>query len=153
MNLRPARKLAARMLNVGENRIWIDPNRLDDVAMAIRRDDIRRLIHEGAIRRVPIIGVSRARAKLLHQKRKRGLRRGPGSREGKSTAKLSKKERWMLKIRAIRRHLKKLRARRMIRPTDYRRLYRLAKGGMFDSIRRVDTYIQDQKMMKKTKRR
>lgn len=146
MNLRPARKLAARMLKVGQNRIWIDPNRLDDIAMAIRRDDIRRLVHEGAIRRLPIIGVSRARAKVTHQKRKRGMRSGPGSREGKSTAKLSKKERWMLKIRAIRRHLKKLRARRIIRPSDYRRLYRLAKGGMFDSIRRVDVYIQENKM-------
>lgn len=153
MNLRPARKLAARILNVGQNRIWIDPNRLDDVAMAIRRDDIRRLIHEGAIRRLPVIGISRARAKLVHQKRKRGLRSGPGSRKGKSMAKVSKKERWMLKIRAIRRHLKKLRARRIIRPSDYRRLYRLAKGGMFDSIRRVDTYIQDHKMKRQTKRR
>jgi len=146
MNVSPARKLAARMLNVGKNRIWIDPNRLDDVAMAIRRDDIRRLIHEGAIRRLKITGVSRARAKVLHQKRKSGMRIGPGSREGKSTAKFSRKERWMLKIRAIRRHLKKLRAHRIIRPSDYRKLYRLAKGGMFDSIRRVDVYIQENKM-------
>ncbi|MFX1562003.1 MAG: 50S ribosomal protein L19e [Promethearchaeota archaeon] len=146
MNVRPARKLAARMLNVGRNRIWIDPNRLDDVALAIRRDDIRRLIHEGAIRRRHIVGVSRARAKVLHQKRKSGMRSGPGSREGKSTAKLSKKERWMLKIRAIRRHIKKLRVQRIIRPSDYRRLYRLAKGGMFESIRRVDVYIQENKM-------
>ena len=109
MNLKPQRKLAARMLKAGQNRIWFDPNRLDDVAMAIRRDDIRRLIHEGAIRRLPITGISRGRAKAIHQKRKRGLRSGPGSREGSRTAKLSGKARWMIKIRAIRRHLKKLR--------------------------------------------
>ncbi|MFW9831077.1 MAG: 50S ribosomal protein L19e, partial [Candidatus Thorarchaeota archaeon] len=116
---------------------------------AIRRDDIRRLIHEGAIRRVPIKGISRARAKELHEKRKRGQRCGPGSRKGKSTAKVSSKERWMSKIRAIRRHIKKLRARRIIRPRDYRRLYRLAKGGVFQSIRRVDQYIQDNKMKRR----
>ncbi|MHA2428238.1 MAG: 50S ribosomal protein L19e [Candidatus Hermodarchaeia archaeon] len=151
MNVRSQRKLAARLLKIGQNRVWIDPNRLDDVAMAIRRDDIRRLIHEGAIRKLPIQGISRARAKELHEKRRRGLRRGHGSRKGKGTAKVSSKERWMAKIRAIRRHLKTLRARRIIRPRDYRRLYRLAKGGVFPSIRRVDQYIQDHKM--KTKRR
>jgi large subunit ribosomal protein L19e len=149
MNLRPQRKLAARILKVGENRIWIDPDRIDDVAMAIRRDDIRRLIHEGAIRRTPKKGVSRSRAKALHQKRKRGLRVGVGSRKGKRTARVSGKERWMIKIRAIRRHLKKLRARRLIRPRDYRRLYLLAKGGMFESIRRVDHYIQEHKMKRR----
>jgi large subunit ribosomal protein L19e len=137
------------VLKVGQNRIWIDPNRIDDVAMAIRRDDIRRLVHEGAIRRVQAKGVSRARAKLLHLKRKRGLRRGYGSREGSRYAGLSSKERWMIRIRAIRRHLKKLRARRVIKPRDYRRLYRLAKGGIFDSIRRVDYYIKEHKMKRR----
>jgi len=149
MKVSSQRRLAAQILKVGENRVWIDPNRLDDVAMAIRRDDIRRLIHEGAIRQLPIKGVSRARAKELFEKRKRGLRSGHGSRKGKSTAKVSSKERWMIKIRAIRRHLKKLRARRIIRPSDYRRLYRLAKGGVFPSIRRVDNYIQEHKMKRR----
>lgn len=137
------------MLKVGQNRIWIDPGRLDDVAMAIRREDVRRLIHEGAIRSLPIKGVSRARAKELHEKRRLGLRRGHGSRKGKKTAKVSSKERWMLKIRAIRQHIKTLRARRIIKPRDYRRLYRLAKGGVFPSIRRVDQYIQDHKMKRR----
>lgn len=149
MSVKAQRKLAARILKVGENRVWIDPDRLDDVTLAIRRDDIRRLIHEGAIRKVPIQGISRGRAKAVHQKQKRGLRSGPGSRKGKRTAKLSGKERWMIRIRAIRRHLKQLRARRIIKPRDYRRLYRLSKGGMFPSIRRVDMYIQENKMKRR----
>ncbi len=149
MNVRSQRKLAARILKVGQNRVWLDPNRLDDIALAIRRDDVRRLIRERAIQRMPVKGVSRARAKELHEKRKRGLRSGAGSRKGKSTAKVSGKERWMLKIRAIRRHLKVLRARRIIKPRDYRQLYRLAKGGMFPSIRRVDHYIQENKMKRR----
>lgn len=149
MDVSTQRKLAARLLNVGVNRIWIDPDRLDDVALAIRRDDIRRLIHEGAIKKSPIKGISRGRAKAVHEKKKRGLRSGPGSRKGKRTARLSGKHRWMRKIRAIRRHIKKLRARRIIKPRDYRRLYRLSKGGMFPSIRRVDMYIQEHKMKRR----
>lgn len=149
MNLRPQRRLAARLLNVGETRIWIDPNRLDDVALAIRRDDIRRFIHEGAIKVQPVTGVSRSRAKRLHQKHKQGLRSGAGSREGKATSRVPGKDRWMLKIRAIRRHLKMLRARRIIKPRDYRLLYRLAKGATFDSIRRVDFYITEHKLKRR----
>ncbi|MFX1564962.1 MAG: 50S ribosomal protein L19e [Promethearchaeota archaeon] len=149
MDVSTQRKLAARILKVGANRVWIDPERLDDVALAIRRDDIRRLIHEGAIRKVPIQGVSRGRAKAVHEKQKRGLRSGAGSRKGKRTARRSGKESWMLRIRAIRLHLKKLRARRIIKPRDYRRLYRLSKGGVFPSIRRVDTYIQENKMKRR----
>lgn len=149
MNVSTQRELAARILKVGVNRVWIDPDRLDDVALAIRRDDIRKLIHEGAIRKVPIQGVSRGRAKVVHEKQKRGLRSGPGSRKGKRTARLSSKESWMIKIRAIRLHLKKLRARRIIKPRDYRRLYRLSKGGVFPSIRRVDMYIQEHKMKRR----
>lgn len=149
MNVSTQRKLAARILKVGENRIWIDPERLDDVALAIRRDDVRRLIHEGAIRKMPVQGISRGRAKEVHEKQKRGLRSGPGSRKGKRTAGFSGKERWMLRIRAIRRHLKTLRARRIIKPRDYRRLYRLSKGGVFPTIRRVDMYIQEHKMRKR----
>ncbi|MFX1509754.1 MAG: 50S ribosomal protein L19e [Promethearchaeota archaeon] len=149
MNVSTQRELAARILKVGVNRVWIDPDRLDDVALAIRRDDIRKLIHEGAIRKVPIQGVSRGRAKVVHEKQKRGLRSGPGSRKGKRTARLSSKESWMIKIRAIRLHLKKLRARRIIKPRDYRRLYRLSKGGVFPSIRRVDMYIQENKMKRR----
>jgi large subunit ribosomal protein L19e len=149
VNVGTQRKLAARILKVGVNRVWIDPDRIDDVAIAIRRDDIRRLIHEGAIQKVPIQGVSRGRAKAVHEKKKRGLRSGPGSRKGTRTARRSSKESWMIKIRAIRQHLKKLRARRIIKPRDYRRLYRLAKGGVFPSIRRVDMYIQDHKMKRR----
>ena len=149
MDVSTQRKLAARLLNVGVNRIWIDPDRLDDVALAIRRDDIRRLIHEGAIQKAPIKGISRGRAKVVQEKRKRGLRSGPGSRKGKRTSRLSSKQRWMIKIRAIRQHIRKLRARRIIKPRDYRRLYRLSKGGMFSSIRRVDMYIQEHKMKRR----
>ncbi len=149
MNVSSQRKLAARILKVGVNRVWIDPDRIDDVALAIRRDDVRRLIHEGVIQKVPIQGISRGRAKKVHDKQKRGLRSGPGSRKGKRTSRLSGKQRWMIKIRAIRRHLKKLRARKIIKPRDYRRLYRLSKGGIFPSIRRVDMYIQEHKMKRR----
>ena len=46
MKLRSQRRLAAEILKVGEGRVWIDPNRMEDVEAAITRDEIRKLIHD-----------------------------------------------------------------------------------------------------------
>jgi len=43
------KRLAAEILGVGESRVRVDPARISDVAQAITREDIKRLIREGAI--------------------------------------------------------------------------------------------------------
>jgi len=68
--------MAAEILKVGENRVWIDPERAEDVELAISREEIRRLIGDRAIKKEPIKGISRARAKRLHDKKVDGKRRG-----------------------------------------------------------------------------
>ncbi|MHC1590657.1 MAG: 50S ribosomal protein L19e [Candidatus Helarchaeales archaeon] len=143
------RELAARVLKVGVNRIWIDPEREEEVAMAITRSDIQGLIRDGAIRKRYKKGVSRARARKIHEKKKRGKRKGEGSRKGKKTAKISRKESWMLRIRPIRRELKNLRARRMITPTVYRRLYLLASGGTFKNVPHLTRYISEKNLYRR----
>ena len=74
MSLSSQRRLAAEILKVGEGRVWIDSNRIEEVEIAITREEIRKLIHEGAIRSLPKKGVSRTRARVIHEKRKKGLR-------------------------------------------------------------------------------
>lgn len=51
--LKMQRRIAAELLKCGENRVWIDPEKVDEVASAITREDIRRLIKEGVIRKNP----------------------------------------------------------------------------------------------------
>ena len=79
-NLRSQRRLAAQILKVGQNRVWIDPERMDDVEGAITRDEIRKLIHEKVIVSLPEKGVSRSRAKTVREKKRVGRRKGAGSR-------------------------------------------------------------------------
>jgi large subunit ribosomal protein L19e len=134
--------LAAEILKVGVNRVWIDPERNEDVEVAITRDEIRKLIHEGAIKALPKKGVSRVRARVLHEKRKKGLRRGPGSRSGSVKARFSKKEAWMKRIRALRRRLREWKAKRAITESSYRRLYTLASSGVFSSIAEMKRYAK-----------
>ncbi len=137
------KRLAAEILGVGVSRIWIDPERIDDVADAITREEIKRLIHDGVIDVKPVHGNSRARWKKRHEQRKKGRRRGHGKRKGDATARLDKKEGWMHRIRRIRRYLRYLRDHNMIDRRTYRRLYMLAKGGTFKNLSSLKHYLKE----------
>lgn len=149
VSLRSQRRLASQILKVGQSRIWIDPDRTGDVEIAISREEIRKLIHEGAIKQISATGVSRGRARIVHEKKKKGLRRGPGTRKGPSTSRISKKEVWMAKIRALRKRLRDLRTRRMITPESYRQLYSMASSGMFRSVADLERHIKAQGQWRK----
>lgn len=149
MNLRSQRRIAAEILKIGVNRVWIDPERIHDISMAITRDDIRSYIKEGAIRPRYKKGVSRTRARINHKKKTQGRKKGEGSRKGKKYSVVSRKRRHIQKIRPIRKHLKSLRARRIISPSVYRRLYRLADGNIFHSVYHVDQYIKNKKLSRR----
>lgn len=142
MSLKSQRRLAAQILKVGVNRVWIDPERNEDVEIAITRDEIRKLIHEGAIKAHPEKGISRVRARVLHEKKKKGLRRGHGSKTGSARARVSKKEAWMRRIRALRRRLREWKAKRAVTESSYRRLYTLASSGVFSSIAEMERYAK-----------
>lgn len=142
MSLKSQRRLAAEILKVGEGRVWIDPNRIEDVEAAITREEIRKLIHEGIILSLPKKGVSRARARVLQEKKKKGLRRGPGRKSGSAKARVSKKQAWMKKIRPLRKKLRELKASRAITESVYRQLYKMAGSGVFESTADLERYIK-----------
>jgi large subunit ribosomal protein L19e len=133
--------MAAEILKVGENRVWIDPERAEDVELAISREEIRRLIGDRAIKKLPEKGISRARARRLHRKKVDGKRRGHGSREGTSGARTPTKETWMRRVRAQRRRLRELRGSHALNETVYRQLYVMSKSGQFRSVADLDRYM------------
>ncbi|HUU78974.1 MAG TPA: 50S ribosomal protein L19e [candidate division Zixibacteria bacterium] len=148
-DLKTQRNIAADILGVGVNRIYIDPDAADEVQMALTRRDIRALIHSGAIRARKIEGISRARARELHLKRIKGQRRGQGSRKGRKAARTDQRREWINRIRKQRAYLKVLRDKSYIDKATYRILYSRAKGGMFRSANYLRMYIQDNRMSKK----
>jgi len=149
LSLRSQRRLAAELLNVGEGRVWIDPDRIEDVEAAITREEIRRLIHEEIIQPLPKKGISRARARVLHEKKKKGLRRGPGRKSGSTHARISKKRRWMKKIRALRKKLRELKTSRVITKSVYRKLYNKAGSGVFESTADLERHIKTRDLGRK----
>ncbi len=148
-NLSSQRRLAAQILKVGQNRVWINPERIDDVEGAITRDEIKRLIHEKIIVSLPEKGVSRSRAKAVREKKRVGRRKGAGSRTGSGHAKISKKEAWMIKIRCLRRKLRELKASRVITENTYRKCYGIAGSGKFESVAELERYLKANDLWRK----
>ena len=140
-DLKNQRRMAAAVLKCGQNRVWMNPDRLDEVEKCITRADIRTAAASGLIKAKPKNGTSRARARHAAAQKASGKRKGPGSRKGTANARVRDKERWMATIRPIRDELKTLRADGKITPSVYRLYYRKAKGGMFKSRRHLKQHM------------
>ena len=142
MSLKSQRRLAAEIMKVGENRVWIDPDRIDYVEAAITREEIKKLIHEKVVKSLPEKGISRARARVLSEKRKKGLRRGPGGKSGPARSKITKKQAWMNRIRPVRRRLRELKDSRAITESVYRKMYDMSESGAFESKADLERYLR-----------
>ncbi|MGD0994336.1 MAG: 50S ribosomal protein L19e [Candidatus Bathyarchaeia archaeon] len=148
-DLSSQRRLAAQILKIGQNRVWIDPERMDDVDGAITREEVRKLIHEKIIDSLPEKGVSRSRAKIIREKKRKGRRSGPGSITGAGHAKVTKKEAWMKKIRSLRRKLRELKASRIITEKTYSQYYRMAGSGRFQSMAELERNLKANDLWRK----
>jgi large subunit ribosomal protein L19e len=136
------KRLAAEVLGVGESRIWLDPEKVTDVANAITREDVRGLIKDGTVKFKQAQGISRGRARGNDVKRKKGHKTGQGTRKGAKNARSPKKQLWMRRIRAQRRTLRVLRANSTLDRTTYRRMYRKAKGGEYRTVSVLNTQAE-----------
>ncbi|KXB05841.1 50S ribosomal protein L19 [candidate division MSBL1 archaeon SCGC-AAA382A20] len=142
MNLETQKRMAADILDVGENRVWIDPDRTAEVSTAITRQDVRGLIEDGAIRAKSKKSISRSKARQRQEQKKKGRQSGPGTRKGGKKGKKSRKEEWIGKVRPLRRKLREFRDEGKIDSSLYRDLYRKVKGGAFRSKAHLETYLK-----------
>ena len=85
------------------------------------------------------------------KQKSKGKRKGPGSRKGGPHSRLTKKERWTIKVRAQRKLLKELRDTGKIETKIYTDLYSKSKGGFFRSRRHINLYIQEHNLVKNEK--
>ena len=138
------KRLAASELKIGESRVWInpDPEVAGELSDAITHEDIRSQITAGNIKAKPKKGNSRARIRARAVKRAYGHCKGAGHRRGAKGARSPRKEQWMTKIRALRKHLKEMREGGQIDRHAYRLLYRKSKGGEYRSLAHLNSFIK-----------
>ena len=136
------RRLAAAILDCGENRVWFDPEQISDIENAVSREDIRGLIKDGAITAHLKKGVSRGRARIRIAKRSYGHCKGHGRRKGAKGARTPSKRVWIKKIRALRTTLREMRDTGAIERSVYRKFYRRAAGGQFRNVSHLKQNIE-----------
>jgi large subunit ribosomal protein L19e len=144
VNLKKKRELISRMLGIGANRVRFEPDKLDDIADSITREDLRSLVKRGTIWTTKVKGTSRGRAKTKQAIRKKsGL--GPGSKKGKKTARMGKKSAYVTKIRSLRHHLKVMKDRNEINRQTYWSVYKKVDGGQVRSVSHLRDIVKQTK--------
>ncbi|MEA3379062.1 MAG: 50S ribosomal protein L19e [Nanoarchaeota archaeon] len=148
MRLTSQRRTAAQLLKVGENRVWFDPDRLDEIKGAITKADMRSLIKDLAIQARPYTGISSFRSRKLKIQKKKGRRKGAGSRKGAIKSRLKKKDAWKSKVRSQRKFIKALKEKKLIEIGTYRNTYSKIKGGFFRSCRHIKLFLNEHNLFK-----
>lgn len=137
MSMETVRRLAANILNVGENRIRISPESTKDALGALTRTDVRSLIEKGVITKVAVIGRASSRKRTT-----RGHGRIRHSR-------VSDKVLWMQKIRSQRKLLFDLLEKGLVPKDQKWVLYGKVKSGIFKNKRGFILYLTDNKLLPK----
>ena len=151
--MKSKKRLAAKILKTSPKKIKFVAEALEDIKKAITRSDIRGLIATRQITKSKKPLHSRVRARKIATQKKKGRRKGHGSRKGKKYSKITRKETWMIKVRNQREFLKKLRAGDLISPKDYRITYARIKGGFFRNKRHLKLYLEENKTIKNVKQK
>jgi large subunit ribosomal protein L19e len=135
------KKMAAQVLKVGKNRVWLDPKHTEDLDAAITKADVRKMILKGWVKALP--------EKIHRPKEKKKRGRGRGSRKGARYSIINRKTRWILRVRPMREMLKEMREKQQIDNPTFKKLYSLVKGGMFRSRSHLRLYIEQNNLLKK----
>ena len=144
----PQKRLAARIFKSSPGKVSFDPEKLSEIKEAITKQDVKTLISDGIIKRVRSNQQSRVRTRLRALQRSKGRQRGPGSRKGRASARLSRKSKWIARIRLQRAFLRGLKESKSISQSAYRDLYMKSKGGFFRSRRHLELYLTERGLKK-----
>ena len=149
--MKQKKRLVAEILKVSPKKVKFISEALPDIQKAITRADMRGLLAVKKIVERQVSGHSRARARKLLQQKRKGRRKGRGTRKGPAFSQLTKKDRWKNRIRVQRRFLRNLHEKQLLNPNAYRQLYAKSKGGYFRNVRHLKLYLEEQQMFKKSK--
>lgn len=135
------KRLASRVLKVGQSRVWLDAEHVKDIEAAITAADVRKMIQKGYIKRLPSVI---SRPKEIGRRR-----RGQGSKRGRKHSIVPSKRKWISTVRPLRRMLKELKETKQIDNPTFKHLYKLVKGGTFRSRSHLRIYLEQHGLVKK----
>ncbi|MEW6295421.1 MAG: 50S ribosomal protein L19e [Candidatus Diapherotrites archaeon] len=145
MQLNKIRRMSSQILKTGKNKIWFEPDSGDKIKEAMTKDDVRELIRQGLIKERKEQMHSKAGARALKEKKRKGRKRGFGKRTGSRKARVKEKTGWIKRVRAQRKKLKELKSKGTVSPKDYRKLYKMIKGNYFKGKKYIELAVKEKK--------
>lgn len=142
VNLRLQRRLACSILNIGNKRLWMDPNEVNEIALANSRKAVGKLIKDSFIIKKKVNMHSRQRARLRKEERRLGRHTGLGKRRGPAEARMPVKVLWVRRQRTLRRLLKKYRESHKIDRHLYHELYLACKASQYKSKKNLAEAVE-----------
>jgi large subunit ribosomal protein L19e len=76
VSLKLQKRLAADVLKCGKRKVWLDPNEINEIALANSRRNIAKLYRDGLIMKKPTVVHSRARVNLRNEAKRKGRHTG-----------------------------------------------------------------------------
>ena len=148
MMLGVQKRLAAGIFGCSPKKVVFDTGRLAEIKEAITKSDLRALIDQGAIMRLPARGVSKSRIRVAHVQKSKNKKKGPGSRKGAAGARTARKAAWVNRVRLQRSYLQSLRASDIVNNVQFVEIYKKIKGGFFRSKRHMGLYLAERGILK-----
>lgn len=148
MKLKNQKRIAAKILKVGKKHVKFDQDKLSDIKEAITKADIRSLVGQNIIKRKQYKSQSHSKARKVAEQKRKGRRKGHGSRKGKSTARLPPKRVWINKVRLQRDLLSTLKDKKLITNKTYREMRAKVKGGFFRTRNHISLYLKEHNLIK-----
>jgi large subunit ribosomal protein L19e len=137
------KKLAAKILKTSYKKVKIAADALEDVKKAITRADIRGLIAIKKVVKSKKNHQSLARARKNKEQKRKGRQKGKGSKKGSKHSVVTRKEKWMAKVRVQRLFLKEIKDKELVSVKNHRILYKRVKGGFFRNRRHIKLYMNE----------